>query len=222
MKNVALLIYPDFSLQEIGDVMFLFRWGLNCKTTTFSTSKEIVYSEEGIGIVPEKTVDEFRKEDYHCLILSGCSNFGKTLENEKLFQFLHSFKNDNDFIIAAICSSPFFLAIAGLLDNKKFVNSLFQEENECLSIIDQTNFTYQPVVIDGNIITAVGEAFRDFAITVARACGLSCSDKALQGFPTQYKKEDFLHPLPKEELEEFMKKDLLDIEKKCKKLKKAL
>ena len=42
MKKLALLLYPEFSIQEVADVMFLFRWGYQIKTTTFALTKQCV------------------------------------------------------------------------------------------------------------------------------------------------------------------------------------
>ena len=59
MKKLALLVYPEFSLQEVMNLSRLFRWNYNVFTEVIATSKNAVKSEEGILVLPEKTVDTF-------------------------------------------------------------------------------------------------------------------------------------------------------------------
>ena len=105
-KNIALVVYPEFSMQEVANCCGLFRWSYGVETVVFSSSLDAVRSEEGIYVQPRKTFNEFKKEDYDCLILSGCSDFTLALEDERLNDFLVSFKGESDFLIAAICAGP--------------------------------------------------------------------------------------------------------------------
>lgn len=126
MKNrIALLVYPEFSLQEVTNLIYLFRWHFDTVTDVIYTEKEIVKSEEGITVMPVKTCDEFSAQDYDCLILPGCSDIRMAIRNKKLNDFLISFKDNQSFIIGAICSGPLFLQQAGLLKGKKYTDSLF-------------------------------------------------------------------------------------------------
>lgn len=54
MKKIAIVIYPEFSIQEIATLSALFRWYFEERTVIFSSSKSLVKSEEGITILPEK------------------------------------------------------------------------------------------------------------------------------------------------------------------------
>lgn len=71
-----------------------------------------------------------------------------------------------------------FLSMAGLLDDKPFINQFNVEMNDLLPFIQAENIVYQPVVVAGNIITAIGPAYAQFAIEVARALGYECPDQA--------------------------------------------
>ena len=202
MKKLAILIYPEFSIQEISDMMYLFRWYFDVKTEIIASNKEIVISEEGVWILPDKTVNEFTKSDYYCLILPGCSDFREPIRDKNLINFLSSFKNDDEFLIGAICSAPIFLAYAGLMKGKKFINNLFMEFNERLSFIEDDNRVLKPVVVDGNIVTAAGSEGRKFAIEVARKLGFECSDIAMTELDENYTDDNFIHYLTDEQLEE--------------------
>lgn len=206
-KKLALMVYPNFSMQEIASICGLFRWQFDSETVVFSCSLEEVNSEEGLLIKPEKTFDEFIEEEYSCLILPGCSDFRKPIRNPEIKNFLQQFEGNRDFVIGAICGGPLFLAQAGLLENKKFINSLFVEANELFSFINEDNLLYQPVVEDGNIITAVSSAFNEFAIAVANKLGYDCPEKIYTGItPERLNDENFFKPhLPEEFLEGFKK-----------------
>lgn len=54
MKKLALLVYPEFSLQEVMNLSRLFRWNYNTMTEVISSDKAPVKSEEGISVLPEK------------------------------------------------------------------------------------------------------------------------------------------------------------------------
>ena len=127
MKKLALLVYPEFSLQEVMNLSRLFRWNYNVFTEVIATSKNAVKSEEGILVLPEKTVDTFCVDDYMCLIMPGCSDFTEAFQDKKLFEFLASFCGNDKFAIGAICSAPLFLARAGILKGKQYTGSIYMD-----------------------------------------------------------------------------------------------
>lgn len=203
-RKIALLVYPEFSLQEIGNTVALFKWYFDSPTVVFSSSSKPVKSEEGIIILPEKTLEEFNVSDYDCLILPGISDIRGSLNDKKLIDFLKNLKDFPEFIIGAICGGPIFLSMAGLLDNKKFTNQLYVEMNERLPFINHKNIEYKPLVVDGNIITATADAYADFPIVIARKLGYECSDEAYK--PTvdyNIPEENFKHYMNEEEIKMF-------------------
>lgn len=210
-KRIALLVYPEFSLQEVSNLMFLFRWNYDTLTDVIYTKIEAVKSEEGINILPSKTCDDFCINDYDCLILPGCSDTREAIRNKELNTFLRSFRGNNQFVIGAICAGPLFLAQAGLLQGKKYTASLFVEMIEQFMFIEENNFVTAPVVEDGNLITAGGSAFNDFAVHIARKLGYECPDRILTGYMDDWEPEEYFQHLPKEEQEDFQNefKDLL-------------
>lgn len=204
-QKLALLVYPNFSMQEIASICGLFRWHYDSETVVFYSSMEPVMAEEGILVQPHHTVEEFVKDQFDCLILPGCSDFRIGIRDEKLTEFLKQFQNETDFVIGAICGGPLFLAKAGLLDHRRFTNSLFVEMNERFSFIHEEQLCLEPVVEDGNIITAVGSAFNEFAVAVARKLGYNCEDHIYQGIINDWKREDFEFHLSEEDQKEFEK-----------------
>lgn len=126
-----------------------------------------------------------------------------TLYGLLIREFLEKFTDDNSFIIGAICSGPLFLAQAGLLKNRKYTDSLFAEMRELFTFIEENNFLPQAVVEDGNIITAEGNAFNDFAAHIARKLGYDCPDKILSGYIESNDTNAYIHHLTEEDLLDF-------------------
>lgn len=202
-KKIALLVYPEFSLQEVANLIYLFRWHFDTYTDIIYPDIIPVKSEEGINVLPDKKCDDFCVDEYDCLILPGCSDFRSAIRNTKIKQFLHSLKDNETFVIGAICAGPLFLAQAGLMKGKKYTDSLFVEMRELFKFIETDNFVPATIVEDGNIVTAVGSAFNEFAVHIARKLGYSCQDKILSGYVEAIDENYFFPHLSKVDLQEF-------------------
>lgn len=74
---------------------------------------------------------------------------------------------------------------------------------EQFRFIEEDNFVAAPVVEAGNIITAGGSAFNEFAVHIVRKLGYDCPDKILTGYMDDWKEEDYLHHLTKVDLTVF-------------------
>ncbi|MDO4594060.1 MAG: DJ-1/PfpI family protein [Tissierellia bacterium] len=210
MKKLAIIGHDQFSLQEIANLMAMFKNHYDIESEIISSSKEDIKTEEGIYVKVDKTFDQFRIEDYYAIIVSGSADFRKSINDSLLIDFLHSLK-DKKILKAAICAGPIFFAKAGLLHNKKFTNSLFLQVNEKIKYIDFDNFVEKPVVKDGDILTAVGVAYKEFAVEIARALGFKVNERSYFGFSDEkeieynYKLDDESYKL----FREFFKDDIL-------------
>lgn len=197
MKKLALLVYPEFSLQEVMNLSRLFRWNYNTMTEVISSDKAPVKSEEGILVLPEKTTEDFDDSDYSCLILPGCSDFTEVFQDKKIFCFLSHFQQKTDFPIGAICSSPLLLARSGVLTGKQWTASIFMDFFDFLPFLERENYVPAPLVISNNIVTAQGNHFNDFAVAMAHLLGFECPAHIFSGHSDSWKKEDYIHYLPK-------------------------
>ena len=83
---------------------------------------------------------------------------------------------------------------------------------ELFSFVEEDNFLPQSVVEYENIITAVGSAFNEFAVHVARKLGYECPDRILSGYMDSNDSNDYIHHLTEEGLLEFKKefKEFID------------
>ncbi len=72
-------------------------------------------------------------------------------------------------LLAAICFGPQYLGRAGVLDHHRFTTSCSVEKIKSLRVPDpypRHNYVEARVVRDGNVITAQGRAFVDFAFAI--------------------------------------------------------
>lgn len=202
MKKLALLVYPACSLQEVMNLSRLFRWDYDMETEVISSSLAPVKSEEGILLQPQKTTEQFRIEDYGCLILPGCSDFTEVFRDNRLLEFLRTFQNNHTFPIGAICGGPMLLAKAGLLKGKPFTASIYMDFFDFCPFMEKENYVPAPLVTADHIVTAGGGNFNGFAVAMARLLGFECPDRILSGYMDDWAKEDYEVYLPPEAVEE--------------------
>lgn len=214
MKKLAVLLYPNFSLQEITTLT-------SCLTVWFGESLDFLgseikpyQSEDGFLVTPTKRVSDVSITDYDCVILPGVIDVLPALFDEKLISFLR--EADGRTLIAAISSAPLLLARAGLLDHAKFTAGFFMQMVEAFPFIPGENFVHQPVVEDGNVITAIGFAFREFAAAVLKRLGFDPGEKLMWPVEGSYTEEELTfywedadHQEFLQELEEYREKGLL-------------
>jgi 4-methyl-5(b-hydroxyethyl)-thiazole monophosphate biosynthesis len=120
----------------------------------------------GLTIFPDKTVSEFTQtDDIDGLLIPGGSEREFKPELKELIKKLNKEKK----LIAAICAGPEFLAKAGILKGKRYTTSetpqVYEENNEPDPFPRET-YEESRIVQDGNIITAQGHAFIDFAFKI--------------------------------------------------------
>ena len=70
MKKAAIMLYPLFSMQEISCTTELFKF-YGKEIVSFAAGGEAVKSEDGFTVLPDRGFEEFRREDFDCLILPG-------------------------------------------------------------------------------------------------------------------------------------------------------
>lgn len=202
-KKYAVLIYPDFSLQEITCLT-------SCLTVWFGESVEIIASEkklytseDGFQVAPQKTVEEAEPSDYTCIILPGTVNPLPALYDEKLIGFLRR-GIGSDTLFAAISSSPALLSKAGLLEGKDFTAGFFMQFAQTFPFIDQSHFVHRPVVEHGNVITGIGMFFREFAEKVLVRLGYDVGDGIMVNPGREYTEEELTFYWTDEDYQEFL------------------
>ena len=119
MKKYAVLLYPDFSLQEITCLTSALTVWFGEKIDFIAARKKDYVSEEGLRVLPTKTTAEAVITYYDCVILPGTINPMPALFDDQLIAFLKK-GADSDTIFAAISSYPVLLSKVGIIRVKKF------------------------------------------------------------------------------------------------------
>lgn len=203
MSRFAVILYPNFSLQEITCLTSALSVWFEEKIDFIASENKEYCSEEGLSVVPTKTMDDTNITDYDCVILPGTINPLPALYDDRLIDFLKSGINTN-VVFAAISSSPLLLAKAGVLKGKKFTAGFFMQMAEVYPFIEKENFTHEGVVCDGNVITGIGMFFREFAEAVLRRFEYDIGNNFMRDKPDDYTAEELTFYWSEEDYREFL------------------
>ncbi len=203
MRRYAVILYPDFSLQEIACLTFALTVWFG-ETIDFIASESKEYrSEDGLQVIPTKTTAESKITDYDCIILPGTINPLPALFDEKLIDFLKSGIN-TDVVFAAISSSPLLLSKSGILNGKKFTSGYFMQMADTFSFVEKENFLHKGIVEDGNVITGIGMFFREFAEAVLKRFGYDIGTNFMRDNPAEYTEDELTFYWSETEYREFL------------------
>ncbi len=203
MKKFAVLLYPDFSLQEITCLTSALTVWFGEKIDYIASENKEYQSEEGLRGIPTKTTADAKITDYDCVILPGTINPMPALFDDRLIEFLKS-GIGSDILFAAISSSPILLSKAGILKGKKFTSGYFMQMADTFDFIEKENFTHKGIVEEGNVITGIGMFFREFAVAVLKRFGYDIDSSFMRDTPDEYTEEDLTFYWTDEEYKEFL------------------
>ena len=191
-KKAAFLIYPMFCNYEIALTLSALETAGKA-VVVFAKDKSPVPCEEGLRILPDKSLAEFVIDDYDCILLSGIGGDPTAVIFDDAYKtFLQQCIGREDILIASNSISPALLARAGLLQGKKYCVGMYEEAKPHLDFFDYSNQQRAPIVVDGNIITAMGLAFREFAMAITRWLGYPCPDTRWQPVKYPINPEDYI------------------------------
>ena len=71
MRKYAVLLYPDFSLQEITCLTSALTVWFGEKIDYIASENKEYCSEDGLRVVPDKTTANAKITDYDCVIFAG-------------------------------------------------------------------------------------------------------------------------------------------------------
>jgi len=203
MRKFAVLLYPDFSLQEITCLTSALTVWFGEKIDYIASENKEYWSEEGLRVIPTKTTADAEITDYDCVILPGTINPLPALFDEKLIEFIRS-GNGSDIVFAAISSSPILLSKAGILKGKKFTSGFFMQMADSFDFIEKKNFIHKGLIEDGNVITGIGMFFREFAEAVLRRFGYDIGSNFMRDTPDEYTEEELTFYWSDNEYQEFL------------------
>lgn len=187
-KKALVLIYEGMSLSEINlltNYLTIYQSDEQMWTIDTVGAEKIAYTtEDQFLVIPTKTFTEIIFAEYEIIILPGIINPYPVIEDERIIDFLKPLTTMiSRPLIAAISASPILLAKSGVLDKVKFTAGLFEETLDEFDFFQKENIIRQPLFYDEQyrVLTAIGFAFREFAIKSARLLGLEVSDDQFSG-----------------------------------------
>lgn len=165
MKTYVLL-YDGFVQFEI--ILSLLLLKDKSEIHTFTVDERVVRSLERLKAMADFELGDINPDEVDLLIIPGGEpGLYKAREDiNNLLQEIHARGKP----IAAICGGPEFLANAGILKDKRITHGHSEEYAEV--VFKDCTVADEDVVIDGNIITARGQAYAEFAVEIGRQLGL--------------------------------------------------
>lgn len=203
MKKFAVMLYPDFSLQEITCLTSALTVWFGEAIDFIATENREYRSEEGLRVLPTKTTADAAATDYDCVILPGTVNPLPALFDEKLIAFLRAGAG-SDTVFAAISSAPILLSKAGILEGKKFTAGYFMQMAEAFQFVEKENFIHRGIVEDGNAITGIGMFFREFAEAVLNRFGYDAGESFMRCAPAEFTEDELTFYWSEDEYREFL------------------
>ena len=173
MKHVHLYVLdtfadwePGYLLAELNTGRYL-KGGQKWPIKTVAVHDKPVQSMGGLTVTPDLTLSDLRPEDSRLLILPGADTWAQKQQQavvELATEFLKA-----GVPVAAICGATIALAQAGLLDERPHTsNDLGALRHLAPAYQGGQHYRQQPVVQDGNLLTASGVAPAQFAAATLR------------------------------------------------------
>ena len=181
MKKAAVMLYPLFSLQEISCLTELFLFH-GKEIVTYAAERAPVKSEDGFTVLPDRSFQDFCREEIDCLVLPGIWEPLPVLLDRRNIAFLEQFRGDDRLVIAAISSGPLLLGKAGLLEGRRFCHGAFEEFLEEFPVLPREAVVYEHSTTYDAPDSGTTSGSRQTLIT-GEACRRACQDlkKALEG-----------------------------------------
>lgn len=169
MGKILVFIFDKMTDYEITFITHLLNTSANKEIVTIAYEDKIIEGRSGILCKPSKLVFDVLNEDVEALIIPG-GWYGDT--RSELMELINKL-NSKGKLISAICGAgTVFLAKSGILNHVKYTTPAVEWTQKHIEVFGEKdpfpreNFVLERVVRDGNIITAQGTAFIDFAIEI--------------------------------------------------------
>jgi putative intracellular protease/amidase len=167
--KIALFYYDGFSEFEVALIGLFFK---EHEFVTIALENREYRSEECQRFMVDKVIKDVDAQTIDLLVIPG-GDPGLLVKNHELKNFVENLITQNK-KVAGICGGASLLAGLGMLKGKK-CTGLASGKNPSLPIyqyFSEANFSDEHVVVDGNIITAQGQAYVEFAVELARQMSL--------------------------------------------------
>lgn len=167
--KIALFYYDGFSEFEVALIGLFFK---EHDFITIALENREYRSEECQRFIVDKVIKDVDVQTIDLLVIPG-GEPAPLVKNHELKNFVENIIAQNN-KVAGICGGASLLAGLGILKGKK-CTGLASGKNPSLpsyQYFSESIFLDEHVVVDGNIITAQGQAYVEFAIELARQMSL--------------------------------------------------
>ncbi|NYT11465.1 MAG: hypothetical protein GKC03_02800 [Methanomassiliicoccales archaeon] len=176
--DIQVLIYDKFCDFEVTVAL---SWMNKQNIVTIGLEDRKFISESKFTVTPDLTISEAIPGDADLLIIPGGTpgKYIKSIDGENvelLFHHIRSLDRKGK-LLGAICGGPEFLALAGVLKGKRITHGLDDQSHPSF---DGAIYVDEPLVVDGNIITAKGNAFIEFGLVLMDLLDLFESEEERQ------------------------------------------
>ncbi len=185
-RKTAVLIYDQFCNFEISVALATLAWH-DKKIDVFAKTPAGVTSEEGLRVLPDKTIAELEADAYDSLLLPGAADLRSAVEDDAVIDFIRQFDGK---IIGAISIAPILLVKAGMLSGRPFMIGADREgllaegyrPEELERMLDWNACIEHPpaegYLVSDKIVTSVSFNFVKFGLQFSRMLGIDISPES--------------------------------------------
>lgn len=185
MKKTAVLIYDSFCNFEISVALEILALAEK-EVVIIGKDQGAIRSEDGLRVMPDKTIDEVNVAEYDSLLLPGAMDIRSAIEDNEVIDFVRKFDGK---VIGAISIAPLLLVKAGLLKGKPFMagvnkEDLFEEgfsEDDLVLMKGWDDNRTDPVkdgyIVTDKIVTSISYNFVRFGLKFGSMLGIDLSPK---------------------------------------------
>lgn len=174
--NVCIFYYDGFCEFEVALTAANFK-----KQNLFTAALEdrVYVSEETQRFLPDRLIDGLDPEDIDLFIIPG-GDPSALYDNRKLKDFILELNKRGKYI-AGICGGTFLMAEYGILDNKRCTGSGsgLKPDMPFIDLFRNSVISDESVVVDGNAVTAAGQAYIELAIELGKLMNIYKSEEEI-------------------------------------------
>jgi putative intracellular protease/amidase len=167
MKKILCFVSDEMADFEITLTLQILKNIGHREIITIGSNLTPVVSQSGFTSLPNRTLQQaLELPGVEALLIPGGPIRPQPAGLTELILKIHDEKK----LLAAICFAPQYLGRAGILDHHRYTTSCSEDTIKALQVPDpfpRDNYVEARVVRDGQVITAKGGAFVDFAFAIA-------------------------------------------------------
>lgn len=164
--KVCILYYDGFCEFETVFTAALFKDHI----ISAGLEERVYISEEKQKFLPDTSVSQLTPEEIDLFFIPG-GKPGHLFDDTSLKEFLLELNRQGK-IIAGICGGTFLMAAYGLLEGKRCTGASSGLLGTDYPWFSNSSICSEEVVVDGNLVTATGQAYVAVAFTLARILDL--------------------------------------------------